>query len=46
MWNGQLNEAQIVWTEKEKQISDVLTKAEAPQKLSLEILESSQMLDL
>ena len=40
------NEVQIVWTEKEKQMSDVLTKARALQKLLLEILESSKMLDL
>ena len=40
------NEFQIVWTEKDKQISDVLTKAGAPQKLLLEILESSKMLNL
>ena len=40
------NEVQIVWTEKDKQMSDVLTKARALQKLLLEILESSKMLDL
>ena len=40
------NEVQIVWTEKDKQMSDVLTKAGALQKLLLEILESSKMLDL
>ena len=40
------NEVQIVWTEKDKQMSDVLTKAVALQKLLLEILESSKMLDL
>ena len=40
------NEVQIVWTKKDKQISDVLTKAGAPQKLLLEILESSKMLNL
>ena len=40
------NEVQIVWTEKDKQMSDILTKAGALQKLLLEILESSKMLDL
>ena len=40
------NEVQIVWAEKDKQMSDVLTKAGALQKLLLEILESSKMLDL
>ena len=40
------NEVQIVWTEKDKQMRDVLTKAVALQKLLLEILESSKMLDL
>ena len=40
------NEVQIVWTERDKQMSDVLTKAVALQKLLLEILESSKMLDL
>ena len=40
------NEVQIVWTEKDKQMSDVLTKAVALQKLLFEILESSKMLDL
>ena len=39
------NEVQIVWTEKDTQISDVLTIAEEPQ-LLLEMLESSKMLNM
>ena len=39
------NEVQIVWTEKDTQISDVLTTAGEPQ-LLLEMLESSKMLNM
>ena len=40
------SEVQFVWTEKDKQINDILTKAGAPQKLLLEVLESSKMLNM
>ena len=40
------NEVQIVWAKKDRHLSDILSKVEAPQKLLLEILESSTMLNL
>ena len=40
------NEVQIGWTEEDKQITDVLTKWGAPQKLLLERPEPFKMLDL
>ena len=40
------NEVQIVWAKKDRHLSDILSKVEAPQKLLLEVLESSTMLNL
>ena len=40
------NKVQIVWAEKDRHLSDILAKAEASQKLLLEILESSTMSNL
>ena len=40
------NQIQVIWVEKDKQISDVLTKSGVSQKSLLTILETGKMLSM
>ena len=40
------NQIQVIWVEKDKQISDVLTKSGVSQKSLLNILETGKMLSM